>query len=215
MLTDTPDADSRCHQILPHHTSNPRYALPQGPLPASYEIPVMPLDAKDGFMHFSTPAQVSSADRHSGTSLGAFGRDFGADSFSLSSLELLIASSPTRRRSLSLSAIMVGSPGSRWSSGNSQAAEVVSSLAILSGLDHLLGVPLLISRALSLPSSVCSTRRREYRSGKGARSRGPRRGREGHMGCSAESSAAGGLVGHVGGIDAKVLASLDLPCVRG
>jgi X-X-X-Leu-X-X-Gly heptad repeat protein len=46
-------------QILPHHTVNPRYALPPVPIPASFEFPVSELDAKDGFLHFSTTLQVS------------------------------------------------------------------------------------------------------------------------------------------------------------
>lgn len=59
----SPPVDAALVQILPHHTSNPRYAMPAPPgstIPASYEFPVSELDAKDGFLHFSTSTQVSS-----------------------------------------------------------------------------------------------------------------------------------------------------------
>lgn len=54
-------ADTTALQILPHHTVNPRYALPPVPIPASFEFPVSELDAADGFLHFSTTPQVCTA----------------------------------------------------------------------------------------------------------------------------------------------------------
>ncbi|KAL8278525.1 hypothetical protein RQP46_009017 [Phenoliferia psychrophenolica] len=48
---------SHIYKILPHHSVDPRYAFPI-PIPASHEFFVSDLDAKDGFMHFSTPAQL-------------------------------------------------------------------------------------------------------------------------------------------------------------
>ncbi|ORY89156.1 hypothetical protein BCR35DRAFT_288461 [Leucosporidium creatinivorum] len=47
------------YKILPHHTVNPRYALPPVPIPASFEFPVSELDAADGFLHFSTTLQLA------------------------------------------------------------------------------------------------------------------------------------------------------------
>ncbi|KAM0746140.1 hypothetical protein T439DRAFT_145002 [Meredithblackwellia eburnea MCA 4105] len=45
------------YKVLPHHTVDPRYAFPI-PIPASHEFFPLEVDSKDGFMHFSTPAQL-------------------------------------------------------------------------------------------------------------------------------------------------------------
>lgn len=45
------------YKILPHHSINPSYAFPI-PIPASHEFYLSPLDAKDGFLHFSTTEQL-------------------------------------------------------------------------------------------------------------------------------------------------------------
>ncbi|GAA5991753.1 hypothetical protein JCM10908_001123 [Rhodotorula pacifica] len=55
--SNTQNGVNHIYKILPHSSVNPRYTFPV-PIPAKHEFLPLELDAKDGYMHFSTAKQL-------------------------------------------------------------------------------------------------------------------------------------------------------------